>query len=250
MTKQIILFATGLLPLAIGTVIGYFARQSIAKRRAGTIEQKLQKRVKETEVESETIISAAQQKAKEIVSAGKAEEEQRRQSFLKTEQLLMLREETLEKRNSVFDAKEDEFRKKVEKLQTVEKNLEQAQEETSKKLEEVASLSREEAKKELFARAEKEYEQDLTGRIRKLEAEGQDRFERRAKEIVAYAIQKTAVSQTQEITTTTVNLPSEDIKGKIIGKEGRNIRSLERLAGVEIVVDETPETVVISGFDP
>ena len=244
------MFATGLLSLAIGTVIGYFARQSIAKRRAGTIEQKLQKRVKETEVESEAILSAAQQKAKEIVNTGKAEEEQRRQSFLKTEQLLMLREETLAKRNSVFDTKEDEFRKKVEKLQAVEKNLEQAQEETSKKLEEVASLSREDAKKELFVRAEKEYEQDLTGRMRKLEAEGQDRFERRAKEIVAYAIQKTAVSQTQEITTTTVTLPSEDLKGKIIGKEGRNIRSLERLAGVEIVVDETPETVVISGFDP
>ena len=97
---------------------------------------------------------------------------------------------------------------------------------------------------------EKECEQDLVGRVRKLEAEGRDRFDRRAKEIVAYAIQKTAVSQTQEITTTTVILPSEDLKGKIIGKEGRNIRSLERLAGVEIVVDETPETVIISGFDP
>ena len=248
--NQIILLGVGFISLAVGSVLGYFARQSIAKRRAGTIEQKLQKRTKEAEAESEEIISVAQEKAKEIVNAGKAEEEQRRQSFLKTEQLLMLREETLAKRNSVFDSKEDEFRRKVEKLQSVEKNLEQAQEETSKKLEEIALLSREDAKKELFARAEREYEQDLTGRMRKLEAEGQDRFERRAKEIVAYAIQKTAVSQTQEITTTTVTLPSEDLKGKIIGKEGRNIRSLERLAGVEIVVDETPETVVISGFDP
>lgn len=250
MPEQIILLATGVVSLVAGVILGYYARQSIAKRRAGTIEQKLQKRAKEAEAESEEIISAAQQKAREIVNAGKAEEEQRRQSFLKTEQLLMLREETLAKRNSAFDAKEEEFGEKVEKLQSVEKNLEQAQEETSKKLEEVARLSREEAKKELFDRVEKEYEQDLVARIRKLESEGQDRFERRAKEIVAYAIQKTAVSQAQEITTTTVVLPSEDLKGKIIGKEGRNIRSLERLAGVEIVVDETPEAVVISGFDP
>jgi len=86
--------------------------------------------------------------------------------------------------------------------------------------------------------------------MRKLEAEGEDRYERRVKEILAYAIQKTAVSQAQEISTTTVMLPSEDIKGKIIGKEGRNIRALERSAGVEIIVDETPEAVVISGFDP
>lgn len=250
MTTQLSLLLAGVVSLAIGTVLGYFARQSIAKRRAGTIEQKLQKRAKEAEVESEEILSLAQQKAKEIISAGKAEEEQRRQSFLKTEQLLLQREETLTKRNSVFETKEDEFRKKVEKLQGIEKNLETAQEEAAKKLEEVAHLSREDAKKEVFARVEKEYEQDIVGRIRKLEAEGQDRFERRAKEIVAYAIQKTAVSQTQEITTTTVILPSEDLKGKIIGKEGRNIRSLERLAGVEIVVDETPEAVVISGFDP
>ena len=86
--------------------------------------------------------------------------------------------------------------------------------------------------------------------MRKLEQEGEERYEQRAREIVSYAIQKTAVDQTQEVTTTTVMLPSEDIKGKIIGKEGRNIRALEREAGVEIVVDETPEAVVISGFDP
>ncbi len=250
MTEQLTLLMAGVFSLAIGCILGYFARQSIAKRRAGTIEQKLQKKVKEAEGVREEIIASAHTKAKEIGNAAKAEEEQRRQSFLKTEQLLLQREETLIKRISGFEEREEDFRGKVEKLQVIEKNLEKAQEETSKKLEEVAQLSREEAKKELFLRVEKACEQDLVGRLRKLESEGQDRFERRAKEIVAYAIQKTAVSQTQEITTTTVILPSEDLKGKIIGKEGRNIRSLERLAGVEIVVDETPEAVVISGFDP
>ena len=248
--QPIILIIVGTVSLALGSVFGYYARQSIARRRAGTIEQKLQKKVTEAKTESDEIVSQGQAKAKEIVDDVKAQEEERRQAFLKTEQILLKREGTLDKRISEFETKEETFRAKVERLQTIEKDLEGAQEKAAKKLEEVAHLSREEAKAEIFDRVDKEYEQDILGRIRKLESEGQERFERRAKEIVAYAVQKTAVSQTQEITTTTVILPSEDLKGKIIGKEGRNIRSLERLAGVEIVVDETPETVVISGFDP
>ena len=250
MTEQLILLMAGVLSLAIGSILGYFARQSIARRQAGTLEQKLQKKVKEAEGQREEIISSAKVLAQEIVSSAKAEQERQRQALLKTEQLLLRREETLAARISDFEAREEDLRGKAERLQAIGKNLEKAQEEVSKKLEEVAQLSRQEAREELFSRAEKEYEQDLRGRIRKLEAEGQERFDRRAKEIVAYAVQKTAVSQAQEITTTTVVLPSEDLKGKIIGKEGRNIRSLERLAGVEIVVDETPEAVVISGFDP
>ncbi|GAH96897.1 unnamed protein product, partial [marine sediment metagenome] len=94
------------------------------------------------------------------------------------------------------------------------------------------------------------YQKEILEKIKKLETEGQDQFERKAKEILAQAIQKFALSQAQEITTTTVPLPSEEIKGRIIGKEGRNIRTLEKLTGVEIIVDETPEAVVISGFDP
>ena len=250
MMEQLILLTIGLVSLVAGSLLGYFARQSIAKRRAGSIEQKLQKRVKEAEEETDEIIANAKDKAKSIVETAKTEEEKRSQAFLKTEQLLLQREQTLGKRISEFERKEEELRGKEEKIQNVSKDLEKSQEEVVKKLEDVANLSKEEAKKDLISRVEKDIEQDITGRIRKLEQEGQERFDRRAKEIISYAIQKTAVSQTQEITTATVVLPSEDMKGKIIGKEGRNIRSLERLAGVEIIVDETPEAVIISGFDP
>jgi len=118
------------------------------------------------------------------------------------------------------------------------------------KLERISGLPREEAKKELLENLEKEYQKEILEKIKKLETEGQDQFERKAKEILVQAIQKFALSQAQEITTTTVTLPSEEIKGRIIGKEGRNIRTLEKLTGVEIIVDETPEAVVISGFDP
>jgi len=117
-------------------------------------------------------------------------------------------------------------------------------------LERISGLDKEKAKAELFENLEKEFQKEILDKMKRLEAEGEARFEKRAKEILAIVIQKYALSQTQEITTTTISLPNEEIKGKIIGKEGRNIRALEKLTGIEIIVDETPETVVISGFDP
>ena len=117
-------------------------------------------------------------------------------------------------------------------------------------MEKVASLSREDAKKELLALVEVENEKEILDRMRKLEERGKEKFDARAKEIVTMAIQKCAVPQTQELSTTTVILANEDLKGRIIGKEGRNIRAFEKATGVELIVDETPESVVISGFNP
>ena len=147
------------------------------------------------------------------------------------------------------NGKEIEMTEKVEKLKLIEKNLEKKGEDIATKLGEVAKLSQEDAYKQLLETVEEQHGKDLTDRMRKLEAEGEDRFQGRAKEIVAYAIQKTAVSQTQEITSTTVMLPSEDIKGKIIGKEGRNIRALEQAIGVNLIIDDTPGVITISSFD-
>ena len=237
--NQPILFLVGILALVAGAVLGYYARQSLAKRRAGTIEQKLQSRISQAEQEGSQILEKARQEARRVLETGKA-----------TEQLLLSRETVLDRQLLDFDEKNQEVQKRSALLLQQEQKLTEAKADIAKKLEIVAQMSQQEALGELMRRVEDLHEKDIVGRMKKLEAEGQERFERRAKEIVAYAVQKTAVSQAQEITTSTVVLPSEDIKGKIIGKEGRNIRSLERLAGVEIVVDETPEAVVISGFDP
>jgi len=224
---------------ALGIFLGYLLRQSLAKRRTGTIEQRLQKKV-----------AAAEKEAEALLSKTKTEEQERRKALLAAEQLLLKREVALGDKLSLYEEKEQEFFAKVEKLKKEEQKLIENKNKALQKLEQVAKLSREEAKEQLLLGVEESYEKDILGRIRKLEAEGQERFENRAKEILAYAIQKTAVSQVQEVSSTTVSLPSEDMKGKIIGKEGRNIRALERAAGVEIIVDETPEAVVISGFDP
>ena len=146
--------------------------------------------------------------------------------------------------------RQKDFQGKVEKLKQIKETLENLKSETLAKLEKVAGLSKEEAKNELLKGLETEYQKEILERIKKLEVEGIESFEKKAKEILTIAIQKYALPQTQEITTTTISLPNEEIKGKIIGKEGRNIRTLEKLTGVEIIIDETPETVVISGFDP
>lgn len=223
----------------MGLAAGYLVRQSLAKLRAGTIEQKLQKRLTE-----------AEKQAEEILRKAKDQEDERRKALLETEQLLLKREAGLDQKLSLYEEKEQEFFSKVEKLKKEEQKLLETKTDALQKLEQVAKLSQEEAKEQLLSGVQETYEKDILGRIRKLEQEGQERFEARAKDILAFAIQKTAVPQVQEISTTTVPLPSEDMKGKIIGKEGRNIRALERAAGVEIIVDETPEAVVISGFDP
>lgn len=244
------LLSVGIFTLALGSALGYYARQLIAKKQVGTLEARLQKRIAEVKALSETLLSDAKKKAETITQTSQAEIDRRREEFLKAERFLLKRENILEQKLLDFDKGQNDFNDKVEKLKAIKESLETLRQEAIAGLEKVASLSKEEAKKELLDNLEKEYEQDILERIRKMEREGWDKYENKAKEILALAIQKCALSQAQEITTTTVVLPSEEIKGRIIGKEGRNIRTLEKLTGTEIIVDETPEAVVISGFDP
>ncbi|MDP2741518.1 MAG: ribonuclease Y [bacterium] len=247
---QFILLLVATLCLISGSILGYYVRQSIAKRRAGTLEAKLQKRVLQVKEETTTAIKRAQEKASDIIDKAQRETDERRREFLKAQQLLLNREKLLDTRITSFEEKEVELKEKGEKLKDIKDDLEKLRSEAEEKLEKVANLSREDAKKELLALVEKEYEKEILEKIKKLEEKGQEKLQDRAKEIIALAIQKCAVPQTQELSTTTIILQNEDIKGRIIGKEGRNIRTFEKLTGVELIVDETPESVVISGFNP
>lgn len=240
----------GIFTLAAGSVLGYIARQSIAKKQAGTIEQKLQQRISQTKTEADHILFQAKERAAKAIAASQKEETSRRQELLETERLLLRKEGILDKKLSDFEKQQNEFRDKVSQLKDIKENLEGLRQEAITKLEKVANLSREEGLKELMANLEKEYQMDILTRTRKLESEGWQQYEKRAKELLATAIQRYGLSQAQEITTTSVSLPSEDIKGRIIGKEGRNIRTLEKMTGTEIIVDEVPDAVIISGFDP
>ena len=248
--NQFIPLLVGIVSVVIGVVLGYYARQSIARRDYDTLEAKIQKRISQAKTETGTLISQAKEKASQILEKAKAEADARSEELFKTERLLLRRENVLDEKLSDYEKKTAEFRKNVEKLRGIKETLESLKEKADENLEKISGFSKKEAREELFENLEKEYQKEIFERIKKLESEGQERFEKRAKELLALSIQKCAISQAQEITTTTLALPSEEIKGRIIGKEGRNIRAFERLTGVEIIVDETPEAVVISGFDP
>ena len=247
---QLELLIAGILSLSIGTILGYYARQSIARRDWKTIEGKIQKKIEKTSKEARNIIGQAKNKASLVLESTKKEVYATRKRLTRSEQLLLKREDILNEKISDFEVKEKDFKEKVEKVRKIKTSLEDLKDQISKKLEGVSGMNKKEAKTELFKTLEDKYKLDILEKIRKLEAEGHERYEKEAKEILTTAIQKYGLSQAQETTTTTVALPNEDIKGRIIGKEGRNIKTLEKLTGVEIIVDETPETVVISGFDP
>ncbi len=240
----------GAVGLLLGTGLGYYIRQSIARKRAGTLEAKLQKRVIDVKEETAKLVREAEKKSAEILEKGQKEIDERRKEFLKAQDVLLNREKLLEERINSFESKEKDLVNESSKVKAVREDLEKLQSQAISKLEKAASMNREDAKKELLALVEQESELDILGHIRKLEEKGKERLENRAKEIVALAIQKVATPQTQEMSTATIILQNEEIKGKIIGKEGRNIRTFEKLTGVELIIDETPDSVVISCFNP
>jgi ribonuclease Y len=238
------------LALAAGSVLGYFARQSIAKRNLATIEGKLQKLVSQAKGEAETILFEGKAKAQRLLETTQKETEKARQEIFKAESLLLKRENLLEGKVSQQEKREDDFVQKVEKLKEIKQNIDELQIKTTTELERVSGLTDKEAREELLVNVEHDSQREILEKMRNLEENGREQFEKKAKEILALVIQKQALSQVQEITTTTVALPNDELKGRIIGKEGRNIKTLERLTGVEVIIDETPQALVISGFDP
>ncbi len=250
MEENLILIGVGFLALVIGSILGYYARQSLVKKRKGTIESRLEKKARQVKKEAVEIISRAKEKAAKIISEAQSEVGERRKELFKTEGLLYKREKKLDEKLSDFEEKEKEYGKKLKRIKKLKKNLEEKRGEIEKKLEKVANFTKKQAKEELLKQIEEESKKEFGERIKKLHEEGEERFQREAKEILSSAIQRYAPSQAQETTTTTVSLPSDEIKGRIIGKEGRNIKAFEKLTGVEVMVDETPEAVIISAFNP
>lgn len=240
----------GMASLSVGILLGYWARQSIAGRKAGTIEQTLQKKISQAKEREDKILYKARKTSSQIRRRAERELERRRNEILETERLALNREKSLDKKLSEFELQKKVFNRKVNRLREIKENLEDLKKQSLQKLEKISQLSIKEAREELLEGLKKEHQKEILERIQKLEREGQGRFERKAKEILATVIQRYALPQVQEITTTSLPLPNEDIKGRIIGKEGRNIRTLERLTGTEVIIDETPEMLVISGFDP
>lgn len=247
---DITLLAIGLSLFLGGCFLGYYIRQSIAKRKHDTIEARTQKKIQKAKEDSKKILGDASAEATSIIQLAKKETEERNHEILKRERILLQRENTLDQKYSDYDKKENEFQKTLEKLRQAKENINKKEQEIESRIEKIAEMTKEEALKEIVDKVEKENTEEIVLKIKKIEKEGWEKYEEKAKEILAYVVQRCAIDQSQEITTTTVNIPGEETKGRIIGKEGRNIKTLEKLTGVEIIVDDTPDAVIISGFDP
>jgi len=236
--------------VAGGTVLGYFLRQLIAHQRREEFELKGKQILLDVKESAQKTLNNAKEEANKILKEAKEELKEKEKDLRKLEERLITKDEALESRASNISKDENRLKENLEKISSKESELENMKNQEKEKLEKVAGLTEAEAKKHLIENIEKKSESDLLGRMQKLELFATETLDRKAKDILATAIQRIASATTSEVSVTSVAIPSDDIKGKIIGKEGRNIRALERAAGVEIVVDDTPGLILISSFDP
>ncbi|MEK7566838.1 MAG: ribonuclease Y, partial [Patescibacteria group bacterium] len=245
-SPTLIALATGIFGLAAG----YVLRQIIAQQRRNSIELRIKQILLDAKSEAQKTLDEAKQKSDSLLDSVKREEKERETTLRKLEERIGQKEESIEKRRVDFERETKEITRQKEELKHRYESLESVETERRKELEKLSGLSEGEAKTALMTSVEKKYEGDIAARMQKLETFGREQLEQRARETLALVIQRLASSTASEITTTAVTIPSDDIKGKIIGKEGRNIRALERAAGVEVIVDDTPGAIIISSFDP
>ncbi|MDP2790038.1 MAG: ribonuclease Y, partial [bacterium] len=190
------------------------------------------------------------EKALKVIDDAKRDESERRKEMQHQQSRLEQRESQFDSKLLQIEKNQQQVQEKENRLENVRKELEQIREQQVAKLEKIAALTKEEAKRVLMEATERDMKDELTDRIRKFQEESAEEIDRKAKGLISLAIQRVASPHTAETTTTIVNLPNEEMKGRIIGKEGRNIKALELMTGVEIIVDETPESIVVSGFSP
>jgi len=235
--------------LVIGLAGGYVIRQKIAQRQSDSIEAKLKVRLEKVHEEAKKLVIEAKQKAEKIVQEAEEKGRKYKDQLTKMEERLLQREDFLDKRQITLDQKEKDNEEITQKIQGIRTDIESLQEQEIKRLEEITHLSLAEAKERVLKMAEEEYKAEILEQLRKLEVTKRESIERRTREIMADVIQKYARSNVSELTTTVVTLPSEGVKGKIIGREGRNIHHFEQLTGVELIMDDSPESVVLSCFN-
>lgn len=202
------------------------------------------------ESEATMIITQAEAQAAEILAELRQKEELKDIEFARTKEHLEKRESHLDARQAELDREYQELKEKIEEVKELRDAADSLIAERAEELQAVSRLSREDALEQLFAEIEREAEEDLVARMRKLDIMGRESLAERARDILTTSVHRLASSTAGELTTSNVTIPSEDIKGKIIGKEGRNIKTFERIAGVELIVDDAPDLIIISSFDP
>jgi len=247
-TILIIIGAAIALPLAFFFVL--FLKGLLLKQSVDSAQEKAKKLIADAKDKEKEILLNAKEKAIKVIDDAKKDEHERRQEIARLQQRVEKREEVfdkklleMEKKQSQFEQRERELEKKIEEINNIKSQQ-------LNKLSEVAQMSQEKAQEKLIEFIEKKAKDDLFERMRHLDQIAEEELEKKAKDMLSTVLQRCASSHSSETTTTAVQLPSDDMKGRIIGKEGRNIKAIENLTGIEIVVDETPGTILVSGFSP
>lgn len=244
------LILLALIAATIGIAIGYQARKFRSIKDVESAENKAEQIVNNAKQKERELLVDAKDKALKVIDEAKKEEEARRRELQQLRDRLEKREELFDQRILDLESKQQKIQEKAKQAEEVKEQIQSIREEQLAKLEKIAALTTEEAKTVLFNNAEERVKEELVARIRKLESWSSNEVENKAKTILSAAMQRIAASHSTETNTTVVPLPNEEMKGRIIGKEGRNIKTLEQLTGTEIIIDDTPGSLLISGFNP
>lgn len=240
--------------LAVGLTAGYYGRRLVAESRIGAAEELVAKMIEEANKEGEGKKKELLLEAKDEIHRNRQEAEkdirERRRELDRVERRIVQKEETLDKKSDKIEKKEQTIQNKEKEVERHQQDLEIIRTQKLKELERLSGLTGEEAKEILLHNVEQEIRQETAIMIKRIEEEAKEEADKKGKDIVALAIQKCAADVVSETTVSVVALPNDEMKGRIIGREGRNIRTFETLSGVDLIIDDTPEAVILSSFDP
>ncbi len=240
--------------LVAGLLIGYTYRRNIAETKVGRAEESVKKMIEDAQKRAEVIkkemVLEAQEEVHKLRSEFDKETRERRNEITKIEKRLVQREESLDKKLDNATQKEEQLERKSKEITKTKDDLMAVYQKQLEQLEHISTLSVEEAKGMLLEKVEHEARHDMAIMLRDIEIKAKDEADKKARQILSLAIQKCAADHVAECTVSVVNLPNDEMKGRIIGREGRNIRTLETATGIDLIIDDTPEAVVLSGFDP
>ncbi len=236
--------------LLVGVGVGYYLRLVISLGKKGSMELEIKQVMLTAKEDAQKIIEEAKLKKEEKLNEFQKEVKIKEDEWKQTENRFIKKEEMLDKRQLEIDHEVENIKTKVEDIKKIKEKVDGMKAEKEKELEKVANLSVDDAKEILFKNIEENYEEDFLVRMQKMETSNTEKLDRRAKDILATSINRLSSSTASEMMTTVVNIPNDEVKGKIIGKEGRNIRAFERASGVELIIDDTPGAIIISSFDP